>query len=163
MTWLDLFLFFFHSPIQRVIIWVGWLRLVSWTKGDLDVQHWSERIQKAGPKFLRSGTELMLNIYLHMFRSPPIIASISFRTWSRHTWHKNILKFRLRTVTGYHTGFVLHPRMSGKQYTTKINATDLFFQPWIIQGWALTSFLSLKMPWIGALCYWKWIHINFIF
>ena len=44
--------------------------------------------KKAGPKFLCSGTEIMLDIHLHVFRPPPLIASIPFRTWIRHTCHK---------------------------------------------------------------------------
>ena len=41
--------------------------------------------KKAGSKFLCSGTEPMLDINLHVFRHPPLIVSIPFSTWSRHT------------------------------------------------------------------------------
>ena len=46
------------------------------------------KCNKAGPKFLCSGTELILDIYLHVFRTPPLIASIPFRIWIMHTYHK---------------------------------------------------------------------------
>ena len=43
---------------------------------------------KAGTNFLYCATELMLDIHLHVFRPPPLIASIPFREWSRYTCHK---------------------------------------------------------------------------
>ena len=55
----------------------------------------------------------MLGIHLHMFRSPPIIESITFRIWNRSTCHK-YLELYLRTVPGSHTDLVLHPRMEVK-------------------------------------------------
>ena len=44
--------------------------------------------KKAGPKFLCSVTELMIDINLDAFRPPPLILSISFKTWIRNTCHK---------------------------------------------------------------------------
>ena len=47
-----------------------------------------KEFKKVGPKFLCSGTELMLDIYLRVSGPPPIIAIIPFRKWSGHTCHK---------------------------------------------------------------------------
>ena len=43
---------------------------------------------KAGPNFICSVSELMIDIHLHVFRTPPLIANINFRKWSRNTCHK---------------------------------------------------------------------------
>ena len=46
------------------------------------------KCKKESPKFLCAVTERMLDIHLHVFHPPPLIAGINFRTWSRHACHK---------------------------------------------------------------------------
>ena len=44
--------------------------------------------RKVVPMFLCSGMELMLYIHLHVLCTTPLVASITFRRWSRHTCNK---------------------------------------------------------------------------
>ena len=80
--------------------------------------------KKAGPKFLCSVTELVIDIRLHVFQPPPLIVRINLGSGVGISI-MNILEFHLRNVPLSQTDLFLHPRMEGKQYTTKINASDV--------------------------------------
>ena len=88
----------------------------------------------------------MIDIHLHVFQPPPLIESITFMTWSRHTCNK-YFGFHLRTVTLSQTDLVLHPRMEGEQSTNNINATYMCLTTLDYPGFRVNLFLnSYKMP-----------------